>query len=89
MSKRRNLAGFGEVASQPGNNNDNDNINVNNNIESLFTEKEKPILVGVYFDPELAKTLDEVSKGRPKGAKSKIVNEAVRKLFQEMGIIQN
>lgn len=87
MSKRRNLAGFGEVASQKEN--DNDNVNVNNNIENLFTEKEKPILVGVYFDPELAKILDEVSKGRPRGAKSKIVNEALRKLFQEMGLVQN
>lgn len=43
-------------------------------------------LVGVYFEPEIAELLKTVSNKR--GDQSKIVNEAVKRLFQANGMIR-
>lgn len=85
------------------NNNDiieNKNINVNDNvnneggefIESLLgNEKKKDIrenVRGIYFDEDVVKPLDKLGKKGGRGAKSKIVNDALRFYFKSKGIIE-
>jgi len=78
-SKKRTLAGFGEVA------NGNDNNNVNEDLETMLgMEKPKTILTGIYFDPDVLQALDSVSKGK-RGMKTKLVNEAVKRFLTQGG----
>lgn len=90
MRKTRNLAGFEDVANNNINKNDNININDNTNnnvIDEILSGKPKAKqLVGIYFDPEVAAALDRAT-GDKRGAKSALVNEAVRQLLQEKGLI--
>lgn len=72
---KRTLAGFDQVA---GNNNNN---NIDSDIESIINDdKEKPVFHGVYLEPEVSRMLDALTKGK-KGAKSRLVNEALRKIM--------
>lgn len=86
----RSLAGFADVASEPrpskkdNDINDNANVNVNININNIIGEDEKKELVGIYFKPHLVRILDQLA-GKKRGAKSAIVNEALERLFKEMG----
>jgi predicted nicotinamide N-methyase len=98
--KDRSIAGFDDVASA-GKNNDNNNdnananVNVNNSdqdfLDKLLVEGTKKkndlVLVGIYMQPELASLLDALGKKGGRGAKSKIVNDALRKFFDEKGLI--
>lgn len=82
MSKKRSLAGFDSVAStrqevEKADNNIVNNINIENIIN--INKKEKKF-VGVYLEPDIAAELDRIAEGR-KGAKSAIVNEALRRLL--------
>jgi hypothetical protein len=92
VGKRGSLAGFGEVSDE-GNSKDkkidedvNNNINVNvNKIDDLLgNNKESSKVTGIYFDPDVLRVLDEISKGK-KGAKTKIVNEAVKQFLKQSG----
>jgi hypothetical protein len=89
MTKKGTLAGFGAVSgdSQSNNNNININNNVNSSIDDLLgANKEKAIVTGIYFDPDVLRALDEISKGK-KGAKTKIVNEAVKLYLKQNGLM--
>lgn len=79
--KNKSLAGFDAVASD--NNNTNINVNDNDNVieNILGNQKAKSVLVGIYFEPEVAEALDQAAKKGGRGAKSKIVNEAVRRIL--------
>lgn len=78
------------------NNNDNIIVNVNANnkektnagidesVSDLFEKKAADtVLVGIYFKKDIAKILDKLGKKGGRGAKSRIVNEAVKKFFVE------
>lgn len=80
MSKKRSLAGFDSVASTRHENEKNKNNN-DINIENIINiEKKEKKFVGVYLEPDIAAELDRIAEGR-KGAKSAIVNEALRRLM--------
>lgn len=88
--KDRSIAGFGEVAgrqesqaAEPT----NSNVNVNININDLIGKEEKKELVGIYFDADVKAVLDRLGKQGGRGAKSSIVNQAVRRLLQEQGLL--
>jgi hypothetical protein len=96
--KDRSLAGFSELASEKGSNaNNNDNVNVNvetgdpDYIDKLLDEgskkKDDLVLVGVYLQPDLAQILSRLGKKGGRGAKSRIVNDALQKLFSEKGLL--
>ncbi|MCI3923562.1 hypothetical protein MO973_25375 [Paenibacillus sp. TRM 82003] len=57
-------------------------------------DKNKPVryderlkLVGIYLELDVAKALDRLGKKGGKGAKSKIVNAALKQLFAKKGLI--
>lgn len=99
--KRKSLASFGEVANTNNNDvNDNDNVNDNNNvnvnkenkksvIDEFLEVKPKKVMkpTGIYFDADVLRVLDELATKGGRGAKSKIVNDAVKKLFQEKNLL--
>lgn len=47
----------------------------------------EPKLVGCYLDLEVAIALDKVAKMGGRGAKSQIVNETIKKMLQEKGLL--
>lgn len=57
----------------------------------LYSGKEKTTLCGFYIEQDLVKVLDRLSKESGKkgsnSIKSKLVNEALRKLFEENGLM--
>lgn len=84
------------------NDNDNANINVNVNdisgvkhassvdesVSELLEKKTaETVLVGVYFQKDIARALDKLGKKGGRGAKSRIVNEAVKKFLAENGLL--
>jgi hypothetical protein len=84
--QKRTLAGFDEVA------NTNINVNTNNNVNDdvigdILGDKKEKVLVGIYFDPEVAAVLDRVTKGGKRGAKSALVNEALKRILIEKGLL--
>jgi hypothetical protein len=87
--KDRSIAGFGEVAGGEDIIGKSDKVNVNDNINinSILNEEPKKELVGIYFDPEVKRILQEVTKKSGRGAQSKLVNEAVKRLLQESGFM--
>jgi hypothetical protein len=42
---------------------------------------------GVYLDKDIEKILDNLLKDAPKGAKSDVVNDSLRALFQNYGLL--
>lgn len=59
-------------------------------LDDLLTgsnKKEDAILTGIYLQPELARILNGLGKKGGRGAKSRIVNDALRKLFIEKGLL--
>lgn len=84
-------------------NNNNDNVNVDVNLEqnsanndSDFLDtilegkkknKNELVLTGIYLQPDLAHLLDKLGKQGGRGAKSRIVNDALRKVFNEKGLL--
>lgn len=86
--KERSIAGFGEVAGgDTGKGSSNNNVNDNVNINNIIQVEQKKELVGIYFDPDVKRILQEVTKSGGRGAQSKLVNEAVKKLFKESGLM--
>ena len=81
MSRKRTLAGFDTVAgtreSEPKENNFLIDIDINSIININKNEKK---FVGVYLEPEIAAELDRITAGR-KGAKSAVVNEALKRIL--------
>lgn len=45
------------------------------------------VLIGIYIEPEVAKILDTLYKRGGRGTKSEIANEALKKLFEEKGLL--
>ncbi len=78
-----------EVVNDQVNINDDDNDYIDNIINGDKNKKKKPVLTGVYLDPEIAKILNDLGKkaGKGGGGKSRIANEALKKVFQEKGLL--
>ncbi|RFB09318.1 hypothetical protein DZB84_24440 [Bacillus sp. HNG] len=49
--------------------------------------EDKYVMKGIYVEKDLAAILDKLGKKGGRGAKSKIVNEALRKVFKESNLI--
>lgn len=49
-------------------------------------KEEKPVYTGFYADPDIAKILNKWAKKGGRGAKTKIINEALRMIFEQKGI---
>lgn len=82
------------------NNNKNNNSILNNNKndnEDIFDKlldgkkKKQPknVWTGVYLKPEIADVLEQLAKKGGKGVKSEVVNEALRRVFVEKGLMGN
>lgn len=56
-------------------------------INDTLKRKDKPSLVGVYLEEQVAEILDLLGKRGGRGAKSRIVNECLRKLFISKGLL--
>jgi hypothetical protein len=100
MARNRSIAGFGQVANDNDNKNNNNDIdvntnnNINNNIDNnvnidalLGSAEPKKEMIGIYFDADVAAVLKQLKNQGKRGAQSKVVNEAVKKLFQDKGLL--
>ncbi|NKI24230.1 hypothetical protein HFN20_23965 [Paenibacillus dendritiformis] len=71
------------------NRNDNNNINVfDDGILSSITKQpanQKP--TGIYFESDVLEKLQELTKGRGRGAQGKLVNDVVKRYFIEKGFL--
>lgn len=87
--KERTLSGFGDVA---------DNINIDSNSKSdtdilgdimkgKKTKDETHVFRGYYLENEIANTIDRITASKPRGTKSEIVNEVLKKYFKQEGIM--
>lgn len=90
--KERTIAGFGSVADSnlKGNSNIDSDKDTNNDFLKEIVESNKPkekthIFKGYYLEIEIANKIDEMAEGKPKGTKSDIVNESLKKVFKDMG----
>lgn len=50
-------------------------------------KKNELILTGIYLQSDIAAVLDRLGKKGGRGAKSRLVNEALKKMFQEKGLL--
>lgn len=67
-------------------------INVNVSVDEIINENKDvkaKQLVGIYFDDDVAKMLKKLSAKGSRGAMSKLVNKAVKKLFIEQGYMKD
>ena len=77
--------------------NDDDNINVKNEdddyLRSLAAgkktnkKKTKKVFTSFYMDPDLATEVDKIAARGQKGDKSKLINQAIRKLLEEYEVL--
>jgi hypothetical protein len=77
--------------------NNNDNVNVNNEdddyLRSLAAgkkankKKTKKVFTSFYMDPDLATEVDKIAARGQKGDKSKLINQAIRKLLEEYNVL--
>lgn len=56
-------------------------------LEGDGKKKQGTTLTGVYLENDILKVLDQLAKKGGRGAKSKLMNEALRKLFTEKGLM--
>lgn len=88
MSKKRSIAGFGDVASEEQRENlEKINLSSLDDIVNVNANVSNKRLIGIYFEQEVADILKELAKSGNRGIQSKIVNEAVKRLFQEKGLL--
>jgi hypothetical protein len=77
--------------------NNNDNINAKNEdddyLRSLAAgkkaskKKTKKVFTSFYMDPDLATEVDKIAARGQKGDKSKLINQAIRKLLEEYDVL--
>jgi hypothetical protein len=77
--------------------NNNDNIDVKNEdddyLRSLAAgkkankKKTKKVFTSFYMDPDLAAEVDKIAARGQKGDKSKLINQAIRKLLEEYEVL--
>jgi hypothetical protein len=77
--------------------NNNDNVNVNNEDDNYLRslaagkkankKKTKKVFTSFYMDPDLAAEVDKIAARGQKGDKSKLINQAIRKLLEEYNVL--
>jgi hypothetical protein len=77
--------------------NNNDNVNIKNEdddyLRSLAAgkkankKKTKKVFTSFYMDPDLAAEVDKIAARGQKGDKSKLINQAIRKLLEEYDVL--
>lgn len=101
MRQRGSIAGFGDVAmpasDQSANTTADANIDVNIDasanantaafVDQISDRRKSSILMGLYIKDDIAKVLNQLAKKAGTGGKSKVVNEALRKVFTEIGLM--
>lgn len=50
-------------------------------------KENETVLTGIYLQKDLSQVLDRLAKKGGRGAKSKIVNEALRTIFTDKGLL--
>lgn len=56
-------------------------------IEGNQKKKSQTKVTGIYLEPELENILNQLARKGGKGTKSKIVNESLRFVFQQKGLL--
>jgi hypothetical protein len=79
------------------NNNNDNNVDINNDdddyLRSLAAgkkankKKTKKVFTSFYMDPDLAAEVDKIAARGQKGDKSKLINQAIRKLLEEYDVL--
>lgn len=72
------------------NGNDNSIVNVYNDDDILSSITKQPANkkpTGIYFESDVLEKLQELTKGRGRGAQSKLVNDVVKRYFIEKGFL--
>ncbi|BBI30739.1 hypothetical protein [Cohnella abietis] len=92
MRKNGSIASFGDVAKGLSNTNANINVNASVNINGTFIDQivdkqESSVLMGLYIKNDIAKVLNALAKKAGRGGKSKVANEALKKIFIEAGLM--
>ncbi|WP_373896410.1 hypothetical protein [Virgibacillus sp. CBA3643] len=97
MSKkqRRSISSFDDVAVDSNINSDKDNdtnkeTNTDDKIDNILGKKTKDqthSFRGYYLENQVADTIDKVTDRKTKGVKSELVNEILKKYFQEEGLL--
>ena len=95
-TEKKLLSQFDTIADSKEDTNVNVNDNVNDNIEidevdrviqnrkmKMAEKSTKP--KGIYFEVEVSEAIDRITEGKGRGAKSDIVNAAVKQVFKEKG----
>ncbi|PEJ48131.1 MULTISPECIES: hypothetical protein [unclassified Bacillus (in: firmicutes)] len=55
--------------------------------KKTLKKKEKKVFTSFYMDPDLATEVDKISARGQKGDKSKLINQALRKLLEDYGVL--
>ena len=75
--------------SQATNGKNENNTFLTNLIQGKAKKKNDALInTGIYFEPEVVEILNKLGKQVGRGAKSKIVNDAVKAVFKEAGLIK-
>jgi hypothetical protein len=79
------------------NNDNNNNGTINNDYDDYLRslaagkkankKKTKKVFTSFYMDPDLAIEVDKIAARGQKGDKSKLINQAIRKLLEEYGVL--
>jgi hypothetical protein len=68
-----------------------DSISFSENLDRMLGEKQNYLQnkkqVGFWLDKDVVNVLDTVTKGAGRGVRSKIVNDLLRSVFQEKGLL--
>ncbi|PET78059.1 hypothetical protein CN514_00245 [Bacillus sp. AFS001701] len=55
--------------------------------KKTLKKKEKKVFTSFYMDPDLATEVDKIAARGQKGDKSKLINQALRKLLEDYGVL--
>ncbi|MFB7142121.1 ribbon-helix-helix domain-containing protein [Gottfriedia sp. NPDC056225] len=55
--------------------------------KKTLKRKEKKVFTSFYMDPDLATEVDKIAARGQKGDKSKLINQALRKLLEDYGVL--
>lgn len=89
----RRLTKFDEVANGNKDNINND-IKKKNNVDLVSdiiqgkrNKDETHVFKGYYLENDVANTIDRITDNKPRGTKSELVNEILKKYFKKEGIM--
>jgi hypothetical protein len=90
--KGKSLADFGAIASDTNinisnDNNSNDKDVIGNILSGKKSKKDTHTFKGYWLENEVANTIDRITEGKPKGVKSELVNEIIKKYLKSEGLM--